>query len=332
MSMLSKRPTFPLFLALSTLIILFAWMLRGKVSSPPSSSTSSANSRAPAGSKSFPVSGVNGVVRPPRPSATSASLADDDVISKTTKTTATTTTTGDWTHVIVLTTVTSPDAIAYSGAPPHATGLHCVSKPSVGGPIFGEQCTMHKKDALRACLATPACVSITSPDEMTYGVRSDLGTNGPLAQLRNTHSLAWAKGTDLEKKHVMCSPGGCENVFVTRIPRDRVAPSLIATLDSFAPKGMKTLIAAPRSLSARWYEKWGLHTHLGDAERGKSPRHFGAWALGKVNIVSGKQIQDEMASALGAGAERSDYVWQSSVSPIEWAEVSDKLAIFATNE
>ena len=327
--MLSRRPTLPIFLALSSLIILFAWMLRGKITPIPLTSTPSpANSRAP-GSKSVPAGGVNGAVRPSRPSATSAALAVDVVSKTTTKTTSTTTTTGDWTHVIVLTTVTSPDAIAYSGAPPHVTGVHCVSKPSVGGPIFGEQCTMHKKEALRACLATPACVSITSPDETTYGVRSDLGTNGPLAQLRNTHSLAWAKGTDLEKNHGMCSPGGCENVFVTRIPRDRVAPSLLATLDSFAPKGMKTLIAAPRSLPASWYTKWGLTTHLGDAERGKSPRHFGAWALGKVNIVSGKQIQDEIATALGAGAERSDYVWQASVAPTEWAETSDKLTIFA---
>jgi hypothetical protein len=241
-----------------------------------------------------------------------------------------------WTFLVVLTTQTSLDAIGYNGIPRHESGPFCSERPG-GTPLFGEQCTMQKRDALRACLHLVGCTSLTAPDEAPYGDRPDLGTKGPLAQARSTRALSWATGETFEQGHGMCEPSGCESVWVTRVPKSHLAPELVAALDQLASAHSKSivkkgslLIAAPRSAPPSWLSKWGLESEnlVGHVERQSLKLAAVASNAPQKPWVLGPECDEEEARSLGFRADDPSAVYRTRSPPSEWAVPASELAIY----
>jgi len=121
--------------------------------------------------------------------------------------------------------------VGYSGVPPHAPGnpKHCIDPPP-----FGEQCTMHAVDALRACLALPGCASLTCPAPEPY-VGEDIarrGISGPVCQARSVTAAAWVRGESLEAGHGMCAPSGCASAFLATVPAGAEHPAVAAAVEA----------------------------------------------------------------------------------------------------
>jgi hypothetical protein len=177
-------------------------------------------------------------------------------------------------HLYFVTTLVSPDAIGYSGTPRH-DATFCSAKrmneaPGVFNihpvPLFGEQCTLHQTDAIAACVQLAGCQSITTPDPGPYsGVREDLGTRGPISQLRSASVGAWLAGTNLEPSHGMCAPSGCESLFLTRISRTDLSDVVLSQIDHFKPfllRAHTSLLAVPSYLATKaWKKKWGVNSY-----------------------------------------------------------------------
>ena len=117
----------------------------------------------------------------------------------------------------VLTSVTTSfDAIGWEGLDsdvPHDRKIGCIHPPP-----FGKQCTAHKGDALKACLAAPGChaLSCPSPEPYVGKVRRD-GIVGAICQLRATKQVAFNEGKNKAAKHGMCRALGCTNLFLSPV-------------------------------------------------------------------------------------------------------------------
>lgn len=168
-----------------------------------------------------------------------------------------------WMRLIFLTHTLSPDSIGWSGTPPHVKGDESLCLRA-DHPIFGAQCTMHRRDAVRACVKINGCEALTAPDTAPYEQpRSEYGSTGPLAQARSVpSSINWLGGENLEKAHGMCAPTGCENVFLTHIPAAHVARPLAAAVDDAlarVPGWRGELVVVGESTLTTWRENWGIN-------------------------------------------------------------------------
>jgi hypothetical protein len=170
-----------------------------------------------------------------------------------------------WSRLVVATLTLSPDAIGYAGTPPHTPGPFCATRPN-GAPLFGEQCTMAARGALRACLSLRGCSALTQPDPAPYmGRREDLGTDGPVAQARAVTAAAWAAGAALEAAHGMCAPGGCASAFLTIVGAADAAPGVARALDAALARAgapplppAADLLAVAAGTPRAELDRWGL--------------------------------------------------------------------------
>jgi len=92
----------------------------------------------------------------------------------------------------------SADSVGWSkGSDP----MHDLRAPCIHPPPFGQQCTVHRVDALTACLFL-GCHSVVCPDQTPYAKgKPAKHIEGPICQVR-------AHGDANEKNHGMCKPGG----------------------------------------------------------------------------------------------------------------------------
>jgi hypothetical protein len=189
-----------------------------------------------------------------------------------------------WTRLVVLTHTLSPDSIGWSGSPPHVKGDErlCLRADHA---IFGAQCTMHRSDAVRACLRLAGCEALTAPDTAPYEQpRSEYGSTGPLAQARSVPSaIDWLGGETLERAHGMCAPTGCESVFVTRVPAAHVARALGAAVDAAlarVPGWRGELVVVGEDTLPAWREAWGVNGRViaragaAEADVAAAPSHI----------------------------------------------------------
>ena len=125
-----------------------------------------------------------------------------------------------------------PDAAGFSGVPLHAPGNPRVC---IDPPPFGNQCTMHAVDAIRACLSLAGCAAVTCPAPEPY-VNEDparRGISGAVCQARSVPSAAaWLGGKDLEAGHGMCAPSGCATAFLVPVPSGALRPSAAEALEA----------------------------------------------------------------------------------------------------
>ena len=117
-------------------------------------------------------------------------------------------------RTVYLQPVVGPDSIGWAGAVlgdvTHLPG-ECISPPP-----FGTQCTVHAHDAIRVCLHDRRCTALTCPDQTPYRRgQPHKYIHGPICQARNASLAAWRGGHNLERRHGMCKPRGCDSFFLT---------------------------------------------------------------------------------------------------------------------
>lgn len=134
-------------------------------------------------------------------------------------------------ELIVLFLTRGPDAVGWSGAPPHTEGD---LKTCIDPAPFGAQCTMHATDAVRACLSLPSCAALTCPAPEPY-LNEDgrRGITGAVCQARSVPSAAaWLGGADAEPGHGMCAPSGCTSAFLVPVPSRAMHAAAVAALEA----------------------------------------------------------------------------------------------------
>ena len=128
--------------------------------------------------------------------------------------------------------VRSADAISWIGLRDDLPTKNGDEKMCIDPPPFGQQCTMHKRDAVTSCLrqqvarkigehGAMSCRAVTCPDDGPYrkGV-AHLKITGPICQARGAAGLSrrsWSEGRALSKGHGMCLPGGCDSLFLADV-------------------------------------------------------------------------------------------------------------------
>jgi hypothetical protein len=134
-------------------------------------------------------------------------------------------------ELILLFLTRGPDAVGWSGAPPHTAGD---LKTCIDPAPFGAQCTMHASDAVRACISLPSCAALTCPAPEPY-LNEDgrRGITGAVCQARSVPSAAaWLGGADAEPGHGMCAPSGCTSAFLVPVPSRAMRAAAVAALEA----------------------------------------------------------------------------------------------------